>query len=412
MRPSRVLLCVLVLVAALLPARAQREGFVSARGKQIVKPDGTALELRGVNLGNWLVPEGYMFGFDSATSPRLIEGVFNELVGPEEAGAFWTAFRRAYITREDIRFIRDLGLNSVRVPFNWRLFTSPTDTSVWQGPGWALIDSVVAWAGEAGLWVVLDMHCAPGGQTGDNIDDSWGYPFLFDSPGEQRRTIELWRRIALRHRDNPTVIGYDLLNEPIPHFVDTLRLNPLLEPLYRRIVAAIREVDPHHLIFLGGGQWDTNFSVFGPPFDRALVYTFHRYWCDTTQAMVEEYVAFRDRYDVPIWMGESGENTDAWIAAFRRLLERNSIGWCFWPYKKLDSPRGVVTFDRPAGWEKIVAYADAPRSSYATIRALRPPVGEVRAALEEFVRLCRFQKVRVNRSYVEALSCRVPDAGK
>jgi Endoglucanase len=194
---------------------SQQNGFVITKGEEIVSPDGTPILLRGINLGNWLVPEGYMFKFDSATSPRLINNVLCELVGADEARMFWKKYRDNYITRDDILFIKKLGLNSVRVPFNWRLFTVEEYSDLWYGPGFEMLDRVVSWCKGANLWVVLDMHCAPGGQTGDNIDDSWGYPFLFESLESQQRTIQLWQKIAERYKDETTIIGYDLLNEPI-----------------------------------------------------------------------------------------------------------------------------------------------------------------------------------------------------
>jgi len=240
------------------------------------------LLLRGINIGNWLVPEGYMFKLDSATSPRLINNLFTELLGPDEARRFWRQFRNNYLTFEDIRFIKAVGLNSVRVPFSAKLFLPEEYDSLWTNEGFTYLDSVVTWCKRAHLWVVLDMHCAPGGQTGDNIDDSWGYPFLFEHARSQENTIGIWRRIAERYADEPAVLGYDLLNEPIAPYFDTAALNARLEPLYKRIVAAIRSVDRDHLVFLGGAQWNSNFSVFGTPFDSAAVYTFHRYWCDTT----------------------------------------------------------------------------------------------------------------------------------
>jgi endoglucanase len=395
-------------VLALLVLHAvagEQTRFVTTRGKELVDPGGAPLFLRGINLGNWLVPEGYMFSFDSATSPRLINQVITELVGPEEARRFWHAFRDVYITRDDIHTIRQLGLNSVRVPFTWRLFLADEGPDVWLSDGFEMLDRVIGWCEEEGLWVVLDMHCAPGGQTGDNIDDSWGYPFLFESPAAQERTRTLWREIAKRYADRPTVIGYDLLNEPIAPFYDTARFNPLLEPLYRRIVEAIREVDRNHLIFLGGAQWNTNFKMFGPPFDDKMVYTFHKYWCDTTQSQVQEYLDFRDRYNVPIWMGESGENTDQWVSGFRKLQERNNIGWCFWPYKKMNSPRCLVTFDRPEGWAIIEEYANGTRAGFASIRTSRPPIDTARKILGKFLEAARFERTRLNDGFIYALGC-------
>lgn len=398
--PLSIFLGVLLASSSLF---AGSPGYVTTSGREIIDPVGKPLLLRGVNLGNWLVPEGYMFKFKHATSPRKINDVISELVGPAEAQAFWREFRDAYVTRDDIRKIKELGLNSIRVPFNARLFSPEEAPGVWAGPGFEMLDRVIGWCREEGIWVVLDMHCAPGGQTGDNIDDSWGGAFLFQSQENRALADEIWRRIAERYSRETIVIGYDLLNEPIAPFTDTTKLNPLLEPTYKEMVRAIRTVDTNHIVFLGGAQWDNNFSVFGPPFDGKLVYTFHKYWCDTTQAMIQEYVDFRSRHNVPIWMGESGENNDEWIGGWRRLLEANSIGWCFWPYKKMDAGSCIMTFDRPEGYEEVIRFADAARASYEEIRKARPPVESVRKALRGFLENSRFPRCRQNGGYVRAL---------
>jgi aryl-phospho-beta-D-glucosidase BglC (GH1 family) len=380
-----------------------RSKFVNVRGKEFIAPDGRPLLLKGIGLGNWLVPEGYMFKFKSANSPRLIQEVLNELVGEDEARRFWKSYRDSYITEDDIRFIKQSGFNSVRVPFDYRLFVTDDEPRKLEGVGYELLDRVVAWSRKQGLYVVLDMHAAPGGQTGDNIDDSWGYPFLFESAESQDLTVRLWRKLAERYKDEPAVIGYDLLNEPIPHFFDTNYFNPKLEPLYRKIVAGIREVDKNHIVFLGGAQWDTNFKVFGPPFDNKAAYTFHKYWMDVNQQAIEEYVAFRDRYDVPVWLGESGENTDAWVASFRELLEHNNVGWCFWPYKKMDSPSSVVSINTPPDWDSIVAFADRPRTTFEEIRTNRPPKQKVERALAAYLEGIKFANCKINRGYLNAL---------
>ena len=382
---------------------AQTNNFVGVKGKDIISLDGKTLHLRGVNLGNWLVPEGYMFKFSNASSPRRIEEVLNQLIGPEEANRFWRQYRDAYITQEDIRYLKRIGLNSVRVPFNSRLLVLEEHPDVWVPTGFEMLDRVVKWSKAEGLWVVLDMHCAPGGQTGDDIDDSYGYPFLFESPEAERLTIEIWKRIAERYKDETAVIGYDLLNEPIPHFYDTNHLNRFLEPLYKRITTAIRAIDKNHIVFLGGAQWDTNFKVFGPPFDEKLVYTFHKYWSDPTQAGIQDYIDFRNARDVPLWMGESGENTDGWIDTFRVVLENNGIGWCFWPYKKMNATRGPVTFDQPEDFAEIIAFAEKPRTSFEELRKSRPDMVKVRNALTQFLENCKFKNCRPNNGYLKAL---------
>ena len=401
-----IALTILLLLSCVPCVGQARQRFVTTRGKEFVAPDGRALSLRGINLGNWLVPEGYMFKFKSANSPRLIAGVINQLVGETAARRFWAAYRDNYITAEDISFIKRAGFNSVRVPFNYHLFVTDGEPRRLEGVGYELLDRVVGWCRKDGLYVVLDMHAAPGGQTGDNIDDSWGYPFLFESAESQELTVRIWQKLAARYRAEPTVLGYDLLNEPIPHFFDTAYFNPKLEPLYRRVVAAVRQVDKNHVVFLGGAQWDTNFKVFGPPFDRRAAYTFHKYWMDVKQEAVQEYVDFRDRYNVPVWMGESGENTDEWIASFRELLERNHVGWCFWPYKKMDSTSCVASVGVPEGWEAVASFADRPRATFEEIRKSRPPKEKVERALADYLERMKFANCRINEGYLKALGLR------
>jgi len=216
-------------------------------------------------------------------------------------------------------------------------------------------------------------------------------------------TIALWAALAERYADEPTVIGYDLLNEPIASYFDRETLNPLLEPLYKRIVAAIRAHDPNHIIFLGGARWNTDFSVFGPPFDNKLAYTFHRYWDPVTPTLIDPYLEFSERYNVPLWMGESGENTDEWIAAFRELLEAHAVSWCFWTYKRLDTERSVVSIEKTPEWDAVAAFAEHPRATFKEVREQRPPCEVAERALRDYPDHIRFEACRVNPGYLAAL---------
>ncbi|MFZ0633743.1 MAG: cellulase family glycosylhydrolase, partial [Acidobacteriaceae bacterium] len=201
--------CGVLLAPALLSAQPAKRGFVHAQGTELVDGNGHPLLLRGINLGNWFEVEGYMFHFDGGPeSPREIEDLTRELLGPAKAEQFWEQWRANYITEADIDRIHAMGFNSVRVPLHWKFFTSD------DSEGFRLLDQLVAWAKKDGIYVILDMHCAPGGQTGANIDDSYGYPWLFVSPEAQQATAAEWRRIAQHYAKNPTVLGYDLLNEP------------------------------------------------------------------------------------------------------------------------------------------------------------------------------------------------------
>ncbi len=384
---------------------AQQQKFISTKGKEIIGVDGKPFLIRGTNLDNWLVPESYMFKFNKTSSAKLINESFNQLVGSDATRAFWKKYLDNYITAADIHYLKSTGINSIRVPFNYRLFTNE-DYMGGEGEtrGFALLDKVIGWCKKESLYVLLDMHCAPGGQTGDNIDDSDGYPFLYESKESRALCINIWSKIASRYKNETIVMGYDLLNEPIPHFADTAKFNPMLEPLYKEITKAIRMVDKNHIVFLGGAQWDSNFGIFGVPFDSKAVYTFHKYWTDTTTAVIQDYIDFRNKYNVPIYCGETGENKDEWVRGFTNTLEKNNIGWHYWPYKKLNNESGFVTFKMPQFYEQVIQFADTSRSSFDEIRKARPVnAAEIKTAMEGFLVNCQFKNCMINKGYIKAL---------
>lgn len=382
-------------------------GFIRVQGTSLLAPDGQKFLIRGTNLGNWLNPEGYMFLFGRTNSPGKIDRAFCEMAGPGFTAEFWKAFKDNYITRADIRYLSTTGINSVRLPFHYKLFTDEDYMGLKAGQdGFTRVDSLVEWCRESGLYLILDMHDAPGGQTGDNIDDSYGYPWLFESEADQLLFIDIWKRIADRYRDEPVILGYDLLNEPIaPYFREVPDLNVRLEALYKRAVAAIRTVDTNHIILLGGAQWNGNFEVFQDwQFDDKLMYTCHRYGGEPTAESIADLIAFRDKTGLPMYMGETGENTDEWIGRFRLTLEQNNIGWHFWPYKKMKNTTSFVHIPVPEDWDKVVAFVESPRSSYQEIRENRPDQAVVRRAMLELIRNCRFENCVVNKGYVGALT--------
>ncbi|HSI39393.1 MAG TPA: cellulase family glycosylhydrolase [Xanthobacteraceae bacterium] len=395
---------ILALLAA--PAAAQAPGFIRAQAGGFVNPDGSPFLVKGMSFGNWMVPEGYMFKFKVARAPREIEAVIEHLAGPDEAARFWQRFRDLYIGQDDIAFMKAAGFTTVRVPLHWKLFVDPADHGRFEGEGWALLDRLVAWCRQAGLKVIIDLHAAPGGQTGVNHDDGVGYPLTFYVPAHQRLTVELWRRIAQRYRDEPAVLAYDLLNEPISPYHDIDYLNPRLEPFYRQIVEAIRSVDANHVVMLAAAQWSREFAVFGPPFDANAAYTYHKFWASRERREVQDYVNFSRRWGVPIVLGETGELTDEWNAGYRAMNERFGIGWSFWTYKNLDSSSTVVSIPKPAGWDAIAAFGNVSPSAWPSMTP--PPREEVLATLDAYLEAMKFPNARVNRGYVESLGLRVP----
>lgn len=400
-----------VLAVALLfgckPEAAAPEGFVKVQGTDLVKPDGTKLFIKGTNLGNWLNPEGYMFGFEKTNSAGFIDLCFREMVGPDAAADFWKAFKDNYITADDIRFIAECGANTIRLPFNYRLFTDEDYMGLSSGQdGFRRIDDVVSWCREFGLYLILDMHDAPGGQTGDNIDDGYGYPWLFESGRSQDLFCDIWKRIAQRYADEPVILGYELINEPIATYFDDAYFNPMLEPLYKRAVAAIREVDSNHVILLGGPQWNSRFDNFTDwKFDGNIMFTCHRYGGPATKDAIYHFIDFRDRTGLPMYMGEIGHNTDEWQEDFCRVMQENNIGYTFWPYKKVDDSCWTA-IQRPENWELVVDFSEADRSTFAAIREARPDQSLALKALQDFAEACRFGRCVPQDSYIGSLLLR------
>lgn len=387
------------------PKDLPESAFVRVEGQYLVEPDGDTLFIKGTNLGNWLNPEGYMFGFSKTNSAGMIDLMFRQLVGPDFTAEFWKMFKDNYITREDIGFIASAGANTIRVPFHYKLFTDEDYMGLTScQDGFERLDSVVTWCRDYGMYVILDMHDAPGGQTGDNIDDSYGYPWLFESETSQQLFCDIWKKIAAHYRNEPVILGYDLINEPIaPYFDNAAELNALLEPLHKRVTAAIREVDPNHLIILGAPQWNSNFDPFTDwSYDDKLMYSCHRYGGDACVEAIGNFIAFRDKTGLPMYMGEIGHNTDQWQEDFCKAMQQSNIGYTFWPYKKVDGScfNGIV---RPEGWEKVVEFSEAPRSTYFEIRDARPDQAMARKAMLDFIEACRVGNCVPQESYIRSL---------
>lgn len=400
-----IILLLFCCTAGLYAGGAGEGKFVRVNGKDLIKPDGTKLFIRGTNLGNWLNPEGYMFGFQKTNSPRFINEMFCQMVGEDDTADFWEAFKQNYITKADIDFIASEGANTIRLPFHYKLFTDEDYMGRHSNhDAFRHIDDVVAWCRDNDLYLILDMHDAPGGQTGDNIDDSYGYPWLFESERAQKKLCDIWGMIASRYANEPVILGYEIMNEPIAHYFENKNeLNACLEPLYKKAVAEIRKHDKNHIILLGGAQWNSNFEPFTDwTFDDNIMYTCHRYGGDPTPEAIAGFIAFRDKTGLPMYMGELGHNTDEWQSNFVKTMEDNNIGYTFWPYKKLGDSC-MMGIDRPDGWDAVVAFAEGPRTGYADLRDNAPDREVCRKAMRQFIENCRLENCKPQQSYIKSI---------
>ena len=404
-------LALLALVAGLMvgcgnpDSAVSSSDFIRIDGQDLVAPDGSKFFIKGTNLGNWLNPEGYMFGFQKTNSARLIDQMFCEMVGPDFTAEFWKMFKDNYVTEKDIEFIASTGANTIRIPFHYKLFTDEGYMGLTSGQdGFKRLDDAIGWCRKYGLYVILDMHDAPGGQTGDNIDDSYGYPWLLESEASQQLFCDIWRKIAEYYKDEPMILAYDLINEPIaPYFDNVEDLNEKLEPLHKRVTAAIREVDTNHIIMLGAPQWNGNFQPFKDwTYDDKLMWTCHRYGGDPIRPAIMNFIEFRDSTNLPMYMGEIGHNTDEWQETFCRTMQEANIGYTFWPYKKIRNScfSGITP---PESWDKVIEFSEAPRATFFEIRAARPDQETAKKAMLDFIEASKFENCVPQEGYIRSL---------
>lgn len=374
----------LILLSGLISAPAAAAmPFLQADGTRIVDERGNTVMLRSMNLGGWLVQEGYMLGIGRGSQSQIRSRV-EALVGPTDAERFYQAWRDNFVTRADIDALAKAGFNSLRVPLHYDLFMPPVEEEAnpaqisWNSEGFRRLDQLIEWARANRMHVFLDLHAAPGGQGfQDFADRVEGRPSLFESAANQDRMVALWARLAARYANDPAVGGYDLLNEPHWDFEGTgdregcnnVASVPLFD-LYRRITAAIRAVDRRHMIVVEGNCYGNSLAGFPPPWDDNLVLSFHLYRKYPVAATMAEPLAYRAAHKVPLWLGEVGHNSNDWYARIVRFAEGEGIGWAWWTLKlqRIDSPLEI----RPSsGWQALTEFwaGRGPQPSRAAARA-------------------------------------------
>jgi hypothetical protein len=143
--------------------------------------------------------------------------------------------------------------------------------------------------------------------------------------------------------------------------------------LLERLTRAIRRVDGRHIVVVEGNAWASDFSIFGAPWDAGLVFSFHKYWNATDEASIRPYLAYSERWSVPLWLWETGENGNQWYRETLDLVRKHEIGWCFWPWKKVWTDNCPLSVEPPADtWSRIVDYLTARPRGRRRTRLLRP----------------------------------------
>lgn len=392
-----------MMAAIMASCKPAPQNYLKRDGRNIIDSNGDPFLLRGIGLGGWMLQEPYMLKLSGISPAQYdIRKKITALVGEERFREFYDAWLANMVTRRDIDSLKAWGFNSVRLPMHYNLFTPPVEDEpksgefTWIEKGFIMTDSLLAWCGANQMYLILDLHAAPGGQGNDipiaDVDTT--KPKLWENEVNRRKTIAIWHKLAERYSDEPWIGGYDLINET--NFA--LEGNAALRKLLMEITAAIRMNDTNHIIFIEGNHFATDFAGLTPPWDSNMVYSFHKYWNAPARETIQKYLDIRNQYNVPLWMGESGENNNEWYRSAVHLFETDSIGWAWWTLKKLGSESGIMNVMIPDGYQQIIDYwrgngpAPAPDEAYRVLMQLTENI--------------RIENCTVNYGVIDALSGR------
>ncbi len=351
--------------------------FLKVSAGRIVDETSKPVRLKGVNLGGWLMMEGYMMGGRNIPEKSFREG-FLKALGPDALADFTRTFHDSFIREEDIRIIKSWGANCVRIPFNYRLIEFEDRPFSLNEEGLSCLNRAVQWCEENGLYCILDMHAAPGSQNTGWHSDCYGKPDFFSNEFNIDRYLRLWHFLAGLYKDSSAVAGFDVLNEAVVPFLK----EGALKDLYMRVTREIRDADKKHIIFLEGNFWAQRIDFLGKPADHNTVYSIHTYApLDFTHnykpglcypgkvyrltwnrerfgILAKPYIIFAKRNKVPLLMGEFGVNARdghygeiKWVADMIDIFKKEGMHWTYWTYKT------IANYSCPDG---IYRYLDNP----------------------------------------------------
>ncbi len=336
------------------------------------------IHLRGFGIGTWLNMEHFMLGIP--TPDEMMQQSVAEVYGKRNKEDFFQEFRRNFIGEKDFALLKECGVNFVRVPFNYRLFIDDNDIEHYKEEGFACFDRLLELGSQYQIFIMPDLHTTPGGQNPDwHSDNSLGVPLFWKYQSFRRQMTELWRAIAERYRNEPYLMGYDLLNEPA--MADWKAVNEY----YEETIAAIRTVDQNHVIVLEGDMFSMDFSGLEHFEDRQTALGFHYYptvWHpellestldrNVRKAQIadglDKLLAIRETFQRPAFCGEFGYGIDCGELDFTGELLRDTldlmaerdIDWCLWCYKDAHF-MSLVSPKRDGRWMQLV---DAVRDKW------------------------------------------------
>lgn len=353
---NKLLLLILFLTSGILWTQN-----LKTEGKKLVDNSGEEVILRGMGLGGWMLMEGYMMqSSEVADTQHEFRERLIELMGESKTDEFFDAWLKNHVTKADIDSLSKWGFNSVRLPMHYNLFTLPIEKepvsgeNTWLDKGFNMVDDLLQWCEANQMYLILDLHAAPGGQGANAAISDYDpdKPSLWESEENRNKTVALWKKLAERYKDEPWIGGYDLLNEVNWNLTG----NAMLRELYEEITRGIRTYDTNHIIFIEGNWFANDFTGLTPAWDDNMAYSFHKYWSFNDQASIQWVLDLREEFNVPLWMGEGGENSNVWFEEAISLFEENGIGWSWWPMKRIETIVGPYSIKKTQGYNDILRY--------------------------------------------------------
>ncbi|MES2387336.1 MAG: carbohydrate-binding protein [Bacteroidota bacterium] len=368
-------------------------GLLHTSGKNIVNDAGNYM-LKGMGLGNWMLQEGYMMNTgSSAPSQHEYKAKVKTLIGATNTEIFYQRWRDNYYTKKDIDSLKKWGFNSARMPLHYNLFT-PLDTAdAYKETGFTYIDSAISWCRANDMYLVIDMHAAPGGQSRDNIADyDPANQTLWENVDYRIKLVRLWKYIAQRYANENVIAGYDVINET----AFNINNGTLLRNLYGDITTAVRQADKRHILYFEGNWYGNDFTGLTPPWDNNMVYSFHKYWNETNAGSLSFVTDIRNRYNVPLWCGEFGENSNQWMAEVIETYRNNNIGWCGWPVKKIETVSALASVNQSGSYQSLTNYWSGNGNAPSAASAFTTLLGLTDAAL--------ITNCRIERDFIDAMN--------
>ena len=335
---------------------------ITTEGTHLVNSDGEPVILQGCNVGNWLLLEMWMLAIDHGQfeDQYSFEANLAARFGNTEKDRLMEVYRENWVTPRDFEIIRSFGFNVIRLPFNYRLLEDDARPGQLKPHAFRWLDRAIEMAEQAGLYVILDMHAVPGGQSVDHPTGRVGQNHLWDDPANGTRTAWLWKQIAERYRGRTSVAGYDVINEPYGDFSTDVR--PRLREIFVEIYDAIREVDEQHVIFAPSGLWGGH-DFYGNPHENGwtnVAFTEHHYpglfGSDPSRQTHGDFIyrglpekqAYLETVRTPMFIGEWNpvfENLGGGDLMRRYFDEYGGRGWAatIWSYKILHPEGGNIT---------------------------------------------------------------------